>query len=56
MNNLQRIAQQIARLQVEFMHAKRAAIGTGRVKVVPVKATTVKRHVRVAHTRITITR
>ena len=41
MNDLQRLAQRIARLQVEFMHAKRAAIGTGRVKVVAVKATMV---------------
>lgn len=51
MNDLQRLAQRIARLQVEFMHAKRAAIGTGRVKVVPVKATVVKRHTRSKHTR-----
>ena len=37
MNQLQRLSRQIARLQVEFMHAKRAAIGTGHVKAVDVK-------------------
>ena len=56
MNDLQRLAQRIARLQVEFMHAKRAAIGTGRVKFVAVKATVVKRHTRDKHTRIIITK
>lgn len=56
MNQLQRLSRQIARLQIEFMHAKRAAIGTGRVKVVAVKSTVVKRHVRTKHTRIILTR
>jgi hypothetical protein len=56
MNQLQRLAQQIARLQVEFMHAKRAAIGTGRVKVIAVKSTVVKRHTRTKHIRIVLTR
>lgn len=56
MNELQLLSRRIARLQLEFMHAKRAAMGTGRVKVVPVRETVVRRHVRVKHTRIIITR
>ena len=56
MNQLQRLSRQIARLQIEFMHAKRAAIGTGRVKAVDVKATVIKRHTRSKHTRYILTK
>lgn len=56
MNQLQHLSRQIARLQLKFMHAKRAAIGTGRVKAVGVRETVVKRHVRATHIRYILTK
>ena len=56
MNDLQRLAQRIGRLQVEFAALKRARAGTADVREVAVRATVVKRHVRQVHKRYLLTR
>ena len=55
MNELQRLSARIGRLQAEFWALKKAQRGTAAVREVSVKATVVKRHVRVAHKRYLLT-